>query len=305
MQLFARLILLAVLLASATPLASAQQMPNGTDDAVHSLKHKVAIGRFSNETRYGRSLLRDGDLDPLGKQASDILAAYLTTSEKFLVLERSDISKIEREQHFSDNGSTVGADVLILGSIVEFGRSENGRRGFFNKSKVQVAHAKVAIRLVDVRTGLVFHSATGAGDSMTETSKILGMGSTADYDATLNDKAISAAIEDVIDEMINTLSDREWRTDILLVESGQVYIAGGKHQGLHVGDRLAFVRSGQTIKSDQSGFDITLPPTPIGQIEVVSLFGETEDGEGAIARVLNGDLPDGRPEGIYVTELGK
>jgi len=34
-------------------------------------KRKVAIGRFSNETRYGRSLLRDDENDPLGKQVSD------------------------------------------------------------------------------------------------------------------------------------------------------------------------------------------------------------------------------------------
>lgn len=36
-------------------------------------KRKVAVGRFSNESTYGRGILLDTDLDPLGKQASDIL----------------------------------------------------------------------------------------------------------------------------------------------------------------------------------------------------------------------------------------
>src|SRR5512133_2697374 len=51
-------------------------------------KRKVAIGRFSNETNYGRSLLADADLDRLGKQASDMLSSRLVQSQQFLVLER-------------------------------------------------------------------------------------------------------------------------------------------------------------------------------------------------------------------------
>ena len=76
------------------------------------LKRKIAIGRFSNETRYGRTLFRDGDLDPLGKQASDMLASRLVSSQKFLVFERPDIEKIQREQinevFFLGLGSTSG-----------------------------------------------------------------------------------------------------------------------------------------------------------------------------------------------------
>ena len=62
------------------------------------LKRKVAIARFSNETRYGKTLLRDVDQDPLGKQATDMLSTRLVASKKFLIFERPDLSKIEREQ---------------------------------------------------------------------------------------------------------------------------------------------------------------------------------------------------------------
>ena len=48
-----------------------------------SLKRKVAIARFTNVTRYGQTLLRDSNLDPLGKQAADILSAYLVQSGAF------------------------------------------------------------------------------------------------------------------------------------------------------------------------------------------------------------------------------
>ena len=266
-------------------------------------KLKLAIGRFSNETRYGKSLLRDGDLDPLGKQASDILSTMLTGTERFLVFERPDLRKIQREQNTSGSDKNIiGVDTLILGSIVEFGRSVNGKRGVFNRKKEQTARASVTIRLVDVKTGLVFHSATGSGEATTSTKTVLGVGSTAEYDATLNDRAISAAISKVIDELVGKLKDRKWRTDILQVANGIVYIAGGKSQGLSVGDQLTILKSGMTIQSNDSGFDITLPPTTVATIRITGLFGETETSEGAIAEVISGTVADGRPEGLYVAE---
>ena len=38
---------------------------------VKSFKRKIALGRFTNETRYGKALL-GGDLDPLGRQTSSV-----------------------------------------------------------------------------------------------------------------------------------------------------------------------------------------------------------------------------------------
>lgn len=262
-----------------------------TAGATKSLKHKIAVGRFSNETRYGQSLLRDDDLDPLGKQAADILTAYLVQTGKFMVFERPDLSKIEREQGRQAAGSaTVGVDTLLVGSIVEFGRTEDGKRGFLNKAKTQRAQAKVAVRLVDVRTGLAFHSATGEGEATTETKTVLGIGSTSRFDGTLTDKALSVAVEDMLDELVNTISARPWRTDVLALEGAQIFISGGQRQGLKVGDRLKLLKAGKVVKSAQTGFDITLPPSELGVLQVVSLFGDSETNEGAATQLVSGSL---------------
>ena len=67
------------------------------------LKRKVAVARFTNESRYGtpslfgESFNRDANLDRLGKQAADMLATELTRSGKFVVLERIDLNKLEAE----------------------------------------------------------------------------------------------------------------------------------------------------------------------------------------------------------------
>jgi curli biogenesis system outer membrane secretion channel CsgG len=265
-------------------------------------KRKVAIGRFTNETNYGRSLLNDAELDRIGKQASDMLASRLVKSGQFIVLERPDLTKVQREQALGGSGGLVGADTLIMGSVTEFGRSVGGKTGFLSSTKEQVAKAKVDVRLVDVKTSHAYFSASGAGEASTETGEIAGFGSRSEYDATLNDRAIAAAISDVIDRLVSRLADRPWRTDILEVKGTQVFISGGKGQGLKPGDELAVMEAGQTVKSAQSGFDVTLPARQVALVRVASLFGDNETNEGAVCDLASGAVDRAAIPTLFVTE---
>jgi curli biogenesis system outer membrane secretion channel CsgG len=287
------------------PASGAQQSAAQQQAAVvevKTLKRKIAIGRFTNETRYGKTFQVDANNDPLGKQASDMLATRLAASQKFLVFERPDLDKIQAEQAIAKQSNLIGVDTLILGSVTEFGRSTTGTTGFLSATKVQTAHAKVELRLVDVRTGYVFFTASGTGDASTESGDIAGFGSRAAYDASLNDRAIGAAITDVQSALINKLEERLWRTDILKVDGQQVYISGGARQGLKIGDTLEILRQGQTVKSAQTGFDITLPPTMVGEVRVVSLFGDNETNEGAVAQVTAGSVSDAQKGDLFISE---
>ena len=286
-----------------SPVPKEQQLAAQASLAVPATKRyktKVSIARFTNETSYGRSLMYDADLDVIGKQASDMLASRLIASGKFVVLERPDIQKVAREQEIAGQASLVGSDTVIIGSVTEFGRSVGGQSGFLSSTKVQTAKAKVDIRLVDVKTGQAYFSASGAGQASTESGEIAGYGSRADYDATLNDKAIGAAITDVIDRLVSRLADRPWRSYVLDVQGPQVFVAGGKFQGLRPGDTLLVMEAGKTVKSQQSGFDVSLPPTQVGTLEVVSLFGDTETSEGAVCKVTSGALDKARAGSVFV-----
>ncbi len=290
-----------------SPVPRAEQQAaqaNVSVPAVKRYKTKISIARFTNETSYGRSLLYDADLDVLGKQASDMLASRLVASGRFIVLERTDAEKIEREQRLAGKGALVAADTLILGSVTEFGRSVGGQTGFLSSTKVQTAKAKVDVRLVDVKTGQAYFSATGAGQASTETGEIAGYGSRADYDATLNDKAIAAAISDVIDRLVSRLADRPWRTALLDVQGAQVFVAGGRLQGIRPGDTLVVAEPGKTVKSPQTGFDVTLPSTPVATLEVQSTFGESETSEGSVCRVTSGSVDPSRIASLIVTTPG-
>ena len=286
----------------ATQAQQAEAQKQAAVVTVKTLKRKVAIGRFSNETRYGKTFLVDANNDPLGKQVSDMLSTRLVASQQFLVFERPDLDKVKAEQSIAHESGLVGVDVLIIGSVTEFGRSTTGKSGFLSGTKVQTAHAKVEIRLVDVRTGLVFFTASGAGDASTESGEIAGYGSKADYDATLNDRAIGAAITDVQSSLVAKLDERPWHTDILKVDGRQVYISGGSRQGLHVGDTLFVLKQGERVKSAQTGFDITLPAKTVGQIRITSLFGTNETDEGAVADIVSVDVSEAHKDGLYISE---
>ena len=199
----------------------------------------------------------------------------------------------------------MGADTVIAGSVTEFGRSVGGKSGFLSSTKLQTARAKVDIRLVDVKTGLAYFSSQGSGEASTESGEVAGFGSRAEYDATLNDRAIGAAISDVVDRLVQKLSDRPWRTDILDVKGSQLVISGGGRQGLRSGDTLAVLEPGETTRSKQSGFEVTLPARQVATVRVLSFFGDTETNEGSICEVTSGTIDPATVAKLYVTEPPK
>lgn len=268
-----------------------------------TLKRRVAVGRFSNATRYGKALLFDGEHDPVAQQAADMLTARLVDSGKFLVFERSDIDLLEREQAASGAiGKLVGVDALVVGSVTEFGRKVEGKSGFLNSSMRQTARATVEVRLVDVQTGQAFFSTSGSGSAAVEAGEVAGFGSQAGYDSTLNDRALSAAISDLTNKVMQKLEERRWFTDVLQVRGAEVFISGGPTQGMEVGDQFRIETRGEKVISGQTGLPITLPGHSIGSIEVVSFFGDASSGEGAIARVVGGQLPPTDPKTLIVVE---
>jgi curli biogenesis system outer membrane secretion channel CsgG len=174
----------------------------------------IGIARFNNESVYGSGLFTDASGDRIGKQAADMLAKHLVASQRFNVVERQDISKLEAEadlmgvskDKFRQN--LAGVDALILGSVVELGRDTTGGIWVIGKSKTQRARARVAIRLVDPKSGQVFYSQEGSGEAELSSNSTLGFGGTSGFDSTLEGKAIDAAIVNMINNIVNTLSTR-------------------------------------------------------------------------------------------------
>jgi curli biogenesis system outer membrane secretion channel CsgG len=261
------------------------------DDKPMGLKRKVAIGRFSDETRYGQSFFVDKNNDRIGKQAMDILSAKLFQTQKFIMLERADLSKIEKELQIG-NATKLdnAADFLILGSITEFGRKEHSDVGLFSRVKKQETFAKVHIRIVDVSTGQIIYSEEGKGTAYSEAGTVMGVGDKGGYDGQLNDKAIDAAISDLASNIIENMLDKPWKGYILGYEEESFITSGGKSQNIKVGDLFKVLKKGKQVKNPQTNMMITLPGKEIGVIEIVATMGDTPETEVSLARTVEGDF---------------
>ena len=263
-----------------------------TPEHTKTLKRKVAIARFSNETRYGQSFFIDKDDNKLGKQAMDILSAQLFATGKFLMLERADIKQLQKELELGGEGKklTTTSDYLIIGSITEFGRKDVSEVGVFSRVKKQEAFAKVHIRLVEVATGQIIFSEEGRGKAFSEAGTVLGVGGKAGYDSTLNDKVIEAAIADLISNIVENMLDKPWRAYILAEEEGSLIISGGKSQNVRNGDRFAVLERGKNVKNPQNGMIVELPGKQVATITVEATMGDTPANEISLCRITNGDL---------------
>ena len=312
-----RILCVAVLLAALATSSQAQrktqivesakptQVPDGK-----TIKRKVAIGRFSNETQYAKGVFYDKENDPMGKQALDILSAKLAASGKFLLLERSDLAQLLEEAKKSENGESglqsIGADYLIIGSFTEFGRKNTGKEGVFTSTKMQTVEAGVAIRLVDVSTGLIVYSDEAKGQAQITTRSTLGVGGRADFDATLSDKAISEAIGQLVENIINKCTDKPWRTFFLTYDADAQMIAGGASQGVKEGDTFAVKTRGKKVKNPQSGMMIELPGKQVGTVTVTGTGGDTPETEYSFVE-YNGTTPidASKLNTYYIEEIKK
>ena len=242
-----------------------------------TIKRKVAIGRFSNETQYAKGLFYDKENDPMRKQALDILSSKLAASGKFILLEREDLDILVSEA--GEGMNKIGADYIILGSITEFGRKTEGEQRVFSSTKTQTVEAAVSIRLVEASTGLIIYSDEAKGYAETSSKQTMGIGGTAGYDATLSDKAISAALSQLVENIIIKCMDKPWKSYILSVEDGTYIISGGASQGLVTGDKFNVYKKGKVVKNPQTGMDVELPGTKIGEITILTSFGDTPETE--------------------------
>lgn len=265
-----------------------------------TLKRKVAIGRFSNETQYAKGLFYDRENDPIRKQALDILSAKLAASGKFILLERDGLEDLIAEA--GEGMQKIGADYIILGSITKFGRKVEGDQRVFSQTKTQTVEAGVSIRLVEVSSGLIIYSDEASGYAETSAKQTLGLGGTAGYDATLSDKAISAALSQLVENIINKCMDKPWRGYLLAIDEGSYIISGGLSQGITQGSVFSLYKKGKTVTNPQTGIKIELPGQKVGTLTVINSMGDTPENEISFCKYEGDEIESGNLLNYYIME---
>lgn len=179
------------------------------------VKTAVSIGKFDNRSSYMRGIFSD-NVDRLGGQAKTILETHLQKTGYFSVLNRDNLSELQQESGFSKSAQSIkGARFVLTGDVSEFGRKEVGDHqlfGILGRGKTQIAYAKVNLNVVDVKTAEIIHSVQGAGEYALSEREILGFGSNASYDSTLNGKVLDLAVREAVNHLVTDIQTNKWST---------------------------------------------------------------------------------------------
>ena len=174
-------------------------------------KQRVVIGKFENRSPYMHGIFSDG-VDRLGLQSEQIMKTHLSQTNRFVLMDRVNMEETARESQFAGQKQNITAgQYLLTGAITEFGRKEVGSSGsIFGRTRHQVAHCKIQVSIVDVATSQVVFSEQGAGEYDLGSGDVLGFGSSAGYDATLNDKVLNLAAIEVVDKLVAAMERGAW-----------------------------------------------------------------------------------------------
>ena len=177
-------------------------------------KSTLVVGNFQNRSSYMQGLF-SSDVDKLGSQAKTILKTHLQQTNRFKVVDRENLDTLQREAEL--NGVTqklTGARYTISGDVTEFGRKVTGDKqlfGILGSGKTQTAYAKVSINIVDVQNGEIVYATQAAGEYELSNREVVGFGSSAGYDATLNGKVLNYAITEAVNNLVRDLENGVWQ----------------------------------------------------------------------------------------------
>lgn len=179
-------------------------------------RYPISIGKFDNRSTYMRGIFSDG-ADQLGSQAKTILTSHLQQSNRFNVLDRDNMKDLSHEAELAKKTQNIkAADYVITGDVTAFGRKEVGDQelfGILGRGKQQIAYAKVDLNVLNIATSEVVYSTQGAGEYALSNREVIGFGSTASYDSTLNGKVLDLAIREAVNKLATAIDSGAWQPE--------------------------------------------------------------------------------------------
>lgn len=244
------------------------------------LKKRIAVSRFEDRSgaRYAG----------IGAGVADMLATALVKSGKFSVIERQDLDKVFTEQHLGQSGAVtpesaakigkiLGAELLVIGSVSEFGVKKREVSGGFKVFGAAVdnkmARAVVDLRLVNSTTAEIL-----AAESEEGTENTLGVGvryesinfnDVSSWNDTDIGKACREAVDKCVELIVENMEKVPWSGKILKVNAdGTIIMKPGSEAGVAVGAEFLVYRPGDEIKDPDTGLSLGNEETRIGRVKV-------------------------------------
>jgi len=268
-------------------------------DDLKGLKKRIAVVDFEDRSGWGHNI---------GTGLADMLVTELVKSGNFMVIERQELSKILEEQGLGLSGAVtpqsaaqvgklLGVELMVMGSISEFGEKKSGIGGSIGKLGIggkltkREARAVVDVRLVNTTTAEIVLAETAVGEEGdTGLDKIrvedVDFGNPTHWDNTLVGKASRKSIDKCVEYVSKAMEKIPWQGKIIKVnDDGTVYMKPGSAGGVKPGMEFAVYSQGEEIIDPDTGLSLGSEEALIGKVKVAQDIG---DGKACKAVVVSG-----------------
>ena len=281
-------------------------LPSFTAAAQDTRKPRIAVMTFEDKT--DRSFSWGGRSGKTsGEGLADMLTTALVNSGNYRVIEREQLNEVLAEHSLSGSGlvstesiveagNLLGVDLMVFGSITEFGYAEKktGLGGTGLKSNTATIAAD--IRLVNTTTGEIV-AAEGVRESQASRS-VSGFrlgDKRVDSDTKFDDTIVGKAARKVIEQTVKLIDENRLQISVkpaapldatmvtqngeVFKEGNMVYVEAGAAHSIEIGDELIVQRD--------KGLSIALFDT-VARLKVVD--NSMSNGQASKCEVIEGDI---------------
>lgn len=266
-----------------------RQQPGPAQQGFQTVKKKVALLTFFNESPYGgedlgvvateelrKELSRTGEftVDPMAmKIFGSSKEIYAGGGVKLVQLSRR--AKIE------------GVNLVVFGRVVEARvREKTDEIGFVRETK-SFTEAKLEVRIFDVNSNKEIYTETLQGYADDQTYRFFAE----DRENNLNQRrdllryGVRVAARKAVPRMLEIARKLDWVGRVAKIVGTRIYVNAGRESGLQIGDVLKVMTEGQEIFDPETGALIGISKGEIkGTVEIIDYFGP----DGTIAIVHSG-----------------
>ncbi len=258
-------------------IKSAKVGLKGNVGNVSAQKPRIAIG-----------LVKSGSTARTGKKAdehipqfTDTIISRLSQTKRFQLIDRQEVDQLLNEQlaqAMAENrpmpsamGTLEGADYLVYGSIASFSIDEKVLKlpGSNKSFKSKVGYVKGNMRIVDARSGdILASSKISVKEKLNSNSK---------------SKRLASLLADAYAEQVvlNLMSAIYPIKVAAFTADGTIYINRGNDGGLYIGEKLTAYRPGQAVIDPDTGIQLGVSETVLGEVTVFEVENARSKGSSA------------------------
>jgi curli biogenesis system outer membrane secretion channel CsgG len=315
--------------AAPEPIPASFSGPASAGPSAQSQKKRVIVDEFDYSAVMTSVQAVFGTQQNIGKGIRAMLVKRMAEANKVVIVERAKVDNLMKEQDFNASnrvkqgsgarvGRISGADALLAGDIIIFGRDDKKRSvkgggiiggvigGIAASKNEDKAVVSIAYRLVDSETSEVIATGEARGESSRKGNALGALGGAfgkgiagVEVDMTSSNFAqtiIGEATQDCVNKLADILNQqttnmkkavREVEARVADVSGKTLVINAGGNDGVSVGDVFEIMRIVREVKDPVTKETLDVVTEKTGEMKIVSVRDKIATGDyaGSAAQV--------------------